>query len=84
MKYPHFMEEQRKDQQLQQLLQDNSTSLKLSRISVLNRDLEVVCDTSAGRVRPFLPETLRRTVRIREAILSSRCGILNTKDTAER
>ena len=59
---PTFVEEQTKDQQLQQLLQDNTTSLKLSKTHVPSTDLETVCDTSTRRLRPFVPETLRKAL----------------------
>ena len=44
VEYQRFVEEQ-----LLQLLQDNTTSLKLSKTRVVTVDLEVVCDTSTGR-----------------------------------
>ena len=50
-----------KDLKLQQLLQDNTTSLTLSktRTHVPSTDVEIVCDASTGR---FVPETLRKTL----------------------
>ena len=55
-----FVEEQTKDQQLQQLLQDNTISPKLSKTHVPSMDLEIMCDTSTGRLCLFVPETLRK------------------------
>ena len=60
--YQRFVEEQTKDQQLQQLLQDNTTSLKLSKTQVPSTDLEIMCDTSTGRLYPFVSETLQKTL----------------------
>ena len=60
--YQRFVKEQTKDLQLQQLLKDNTTSLKLSKTHVPSTDLEIVCDTSTGRLRPLMPETLRKTL----------------------
>ena len=55
-----FVKEQLKDQILQILLRDNSTSLKLTKIRVPNSSLDIVCDTSTEKIRPFIPESFRR------------------------
>ena len=55
-----FVEEQLKDQHLQKLLRDNSTSLNLAKVRVPNSNLDIVCDTSTGKIRPFVPELFQR------------------------
>ena len=47
---------------MQQILQDNSTSLKLLRIPIPKMDLEVVCNTRTGRIRHLVPQTLQNTL----------------------
>ena len=60
MKYQLFVEEYAKNLQMQQLLRDNSMSLKFSKIRVPYTDL-VVRDTSNRRLHLFIPYPLRRT-----------------------
>ena len=55
-----FVKEQLKDQTLQNLPRDNLTSLKLTKIRVLNSNLDIVCDTSSEKICPFVPESFRR------------------------
>ena len=55
-----FVKEQLKDQIPQNLLRDNSTSLKLTKILVPNSNLDIVFDTSTGKIRLFVPESFRR------------------------
>lgn len=62
LEHQSFVEAQEKDQQLQHLLRENHTSLTLTKIHIPNTDLEVVCDTSTGRLRPFVPESMRKTL----------------------
>ncbi len=49
------------DQQLQCLLQSTSTSLKLTTVPISEQQTEVplICDTSTGTSRPYLPLTFR-------------------------
>ena len=55
-----FLKEQLKNQILQNLLRDNSTSLKLTKIRVPNSNLDIVCENSTGKIRPFVPESFGR------------------------
>lgn len=57
-----FVEVQLKDEQLQKLLKDNTTWLNFTKIHVLDTNLDIVCDTRTGRIRPFVPESLQCTI----------------------
>ena len=52
---------QQDDQQLQNLLKSNSTSLKLAPVAIREHKVTVplVCDTSTGTSRPYLPPPFR-------------------------
>ena len=52
---------QQDDQQLQNLLKSNSTSLKLAPVAIREHEVTVplVCDTSTGTSRPYLPPPFR-------------------------
>ena len=60
--YQRFVEELTKGQQLQQILQDNTTSQKLSKTHVPSTKLEIMCGTSRGRLHLFVSETLLKTL----------------------
>lgn len=49
------------DDELQELIQDTSSSLKLQKINI-EKDIEIYCDVKNNVVRPYLPKILRRTV----------------------
>ena len=52
--------EQLKDSQLQLLKKSKTTSLKLQQFPVNNTNLEITCDTSTSKPRPYVPEKLRQ------------------------
>lgn len=58
-----FSAEQALDEELQQLLQANpTTSLIFQSHKFIGSDKEIICDVSIGKVRPYVPKTLRKTV----------------------
>ncbi|KFD46748.1 hypothetical protein M513_12375 [Trichuris suis] len=52
---------QAKDQELQQILQ-NTTSLKLKKVSIPKTNKEIWVDTTLQQPRPYVPDTLRREI----------------------
>ena len=60
--YKFLFEEQAKCPILRNLIQSNSTSLTLRMIKVPGCDGEIICDTSSGQTRPYIPSSLRPLV----------------------
>ena len=58
---PTLIRAQQDDAQLQQLRQSTSTSLQLAPVNFKDQDTElpVICDTSTGTSRPYLPPSFR-------------------------
>jgi len=48
--------------ELQQVKQFTSTSLKLKKFILLETASSIYCDTSKEEIRPYIPESLRRRV----------------------
>lgn len=53
-------QEQEKDKELEQILQKNSTSLLLQKIPIPDSEHSLYCDTSYGKTRPYIPQSLRK------------------------
>lgn len=59
--YQALAEDQRTDEELQQILQDNGNfSISVKTIVLPNTDLSVYCDTSTDRIRPFVTKKFRK------------------------
>ena len=57
-----FSAEQQKDEHLQRFLQGNATALKLVKVNYPTTAEKIVCDTSTGRLRPYVPTSLRKDI----------------------
>ena len=55
-------EAQASDDELQQLKQSTSTSLKLKKFTLSETASSIYCDTSEQEIRPYIPGPLRRRV----------------------
>ena len=55
-------EAQASDDELQQLKQSTSTSLKLKKFTLSETASNIYCDTSEEEIRPYIPRPLRRRV----------------------
>lgn len=53
---------QQRSNDLQQILKDDSSSLKLTKVPIPGTTIFIFCDTSTSRPRPFIPEDLRRQI----------------------
>lgn len=62
----------------------NSTSLKLERLVVPGTDASLVCDTSTGRPRPYVPASLRKSIYQRLHNLSHPSARATTRMVTER
>jgi len=61
LNYEEISNAQEEDQELKNLL-NGSTSLKLSKVELPESKISLVCDTSTGVVRPYIPVTHRKLV----------------------
>lgn len=52
---------QTNDEELKKVLEDN-TSLKIKRIEIPATQLEIFCDISTGKARPYLTPSFRKIV----------------------
>lgn len=55
-----IQQHQQEDEELRQLLEENRSSLILNKLTFDN-GAQIYCDTSTGIVRPYLPQSLRKT-----------------------
>jgi transposase InsO family protein len=53
---------QASDTELQQLLNNNQTSLQIKKVVLANTNTPIYCDTSTPAAKPFIPAVLRRQV----------------------
>lgn len=61
--YEDFSAKQKLDEELQELLQQSSTtSLKLKPHRLISGDHELICDVSTAKVRPYVPKALRESI----------------------
>ena len=60
--YQEMADAQFADSDLQRYLSDTTTSLKLQKYRIPNTTTELYCDTSSGKLRPFVPQALRKQV----------------------
>lgn len=60
--YVELAAHQQQDDELRLLLRNNSTSLKLEKITLPGTNVTIICDMSTGKARPFLPSSLRRKI----------------------
>ncbi|XP_064479324.1 uncharacterized protein K02A2.6-like [Ornithodoros turicata] len=59
--YVRMAEEQESDEELRQL-RSSSTSLSFAEVPLHGSPRKLICDTSAGRERPFVPSSFRRQI----------------------
>ena len=60
--FKEFASAQSADDELQKLLQSNTTSLKLEKHYFPLEDIHLYCDTSQQHPRPFVPQSMRKLV----------------------
>lgn len=60
--YSALSDYQQKDQELQNLLSSNSSSLVFKKIKLPETHKEIYCDISTSNVRPFIPKPFRRLI----------------------
>jgi len=53
---------QQTDEELKNLLQNETQSLQLKNLSIDNSDIVIYCDVSTREVRPYIPKNLRRKI----------------------
>lgn len=59
--YELLQREQESDSQLQELLKNHDSRLKLELIAIPGSNTKIYCDVSTSRNRPFVPTTLRKS-----------------------
>lgn len=62
LNFKAFAEAQKNDSEIQNFLHDNASSLHLELKPCQISDHELVCDTSTGTPRPFVPTTFRKLI----------------------
>ena len=62
LNFNDFAEAQKNDPEMQNILQKKSSSLKLELIPCQLSDCNLMCDTSTGTSRPFVPQSFRRLI----------------------
>lgn len=62
LNYEKLVKSQENDDELKNIIQDNSSSLKIERVSIPGISLAVYCDVSTGKPRPFITYQYRRAV----------------------
>ncbi|RVE51202.1 hypothetical protein evm_004167 [Chilo suppressalis] len=55
-------QKQHNDPEIRELLENNSSSLKLQKVPVPGTDITLYCDVSQSRPRPYIPKELRRSI----------------------
>lgn len=60
--YEDLDKAQRMDNELAELLEPGSTKLKLEKVIIPGTGISLICDTSTGRPRPYVPPSLRRAI----------------------
>ncbi|KAK9876450.1 hypothetical protein WA026_012762 [Henosepilachna vigintioctopunctata] len=61
--YQAFEQLQSVDEELQKLIENpDSSSLKLKKITFPNNSVQIYCDINNNKVRPFVPNTLRKQI----------------------
>lgn len=60
--YHTLSSSQKSDPELQSLLKNPGTSLRLKTVSVPASNITLVCDTTTSRTRPYVPPNLRRQI----------------------
>ena len=80
LEYPPFVDKQVNEQSLQQLLRNNSTSLKFSNVHIPNFDLDVICNTSTRHHQMFLRSRANTVnfILLHTYFISVKCKRLNT------
>lgn len=60
--YEDLAAEQATDQTLQMLLESTTTGLKFKTCQISSSNTSVICDTSTGKIRPYVPASLQKNV----------------------
>ncbi|XP_014472133.1 PREDICTED: uncharacterized protein LOC106743111 [Dinoponera quadriceps] len=61
LNFAELSQAQAGDQELQHVLTSATTSLKLRKLTLGPKNLEIYCDVSQNDIRPYVPETFRRS-----------------------